>query len=120
MSIEAKWEWLRPMNRLHGVLCGLVFCAPTFAATPQSWDFVVSVGGMSVGEPVLENGVWSLPIQADVSGLESFTFKPTALNSTLVCARVAAKIIAKDIFLTIYSDLPGVAKSARCPATQLG
>lgn len=109
------------MRRLHGFLAGLVFGASSAAATtPQSWAFVVSVGGITVGDPVRANGTWSLPVQADVSGLESFASKPTALNSALVCSSVLAKIIDSDIYLTIYSALPDGAKSARCPAAALG
>ena len=49
--------------------------------------------GIIVGHPVRANAVWSLPIQAGVSGLETFTSKHTVLNSGLVCSSVAAKII---------------------------
>jgi hypothetical protein len=34
------------------------------------------------------------------------------LNSALVCSSVAAKIIDRDIYLNIYTDLPGVGKRA--------
>jgi len=78
------------------------------------------VGGIIVGDPVRANGVWSLAVQADVSGLETFAYKPAVLNSALVCSSVEAKIIDSSIYLTIYSDLPGGAKSARCPAAALG
>lgn len=105
----------------RGALVGLVLCAPSAgAATPQPWTFVVSVGGITVGDPVQANGAWTLPVQADVSGLETFTSKPTALNSALVCSSVVAKIIDNHIYLTIHSDLAGAIKSARCPAAQLG
>jgi hypothetical protein len=109
------------MKRLLSLFVGLVLVAPTVAApTSKSWAFVMSVGGIIVGDPVRENGAWSLPIQADVSGLETYTSKPTVLNSGLACTTVAAKIIDSGIYLTIYSDLPGVSKNARCPAAQLG
>ena len=109
------------MRRVRGILVWLVLCAPSVVtATPQSWAFVVSVGGISVGDPVQANGAWTLPVQADVSGLETFTSKPTALNSALVCSSVVAKIIDNSIYLTIHSDLVGAAKAARCPAAQLG
>jgi hypothetical protein len=108
------------MKRLLNLLIGLTLGAPTVAATTsQSWAFVVSVGGIIVGDPIRANGAWSLPVQADLSGLETFTSKPTMLNSALVCSSVAAKIIDSGIYLTIYSDLPGVGKNARCPAAQL-
>jgi hypothetical protein len=109
------------MRQLSTLLVGFVLVAPTVAvATSQSWAFVVSVGGVIVEDPVRANGAWSLPIQADVSGLATFTSKPTVLNSALVCSRVAAKISDSDIYLTINSDLPGDGKNARCPAARLG
>ena len=109
------------MRQIRGAFVGLVLCAPIVAAaTPQPWTFVVSVGGMTVGDPVQANGAWTLPVQADVSGLETFTSKPTALNSALVCSSVVAKIIDKSIYLTIHSDWVGATKGARCPAAQLG
>ena len=109
------------MRQILSLLVGLVLGAPTVAATTlQSWAFVVSVGGIIIGDPVRANGVWSLPVQADVSGLKTFTSKPAVLNSALVCSSVAAKVIDNGIYLTIYSDLPGIGKNARCPAAQLG
>jgi hypothetical protein len=108
-------------RRIRRAIVGLVLCAPcALAATPQPWAFVVSVGGIKVGDPVEANGAWTLPVQADVSGLETFTAKPTVLNSARVCARVAAEIVDNSIYLTIHSDLAGVTKSARCPPAQLG
>jgi len=89
-------------------------------AAPQSWAFVVSVGGITVEDPVQADGIWTLPVQADVSGLVTFTSKPTTLNSALVCSSVVAKIIDDRIYLTIYTGLPGAAKNARCPAARLG
>jgi hypothetical protein len=109
------------MRQIRGALIGLVLCAPsTVTATPQPWAFVVSVGGITVGDPVEAKGAWILPVQADVSGLETFSSKPTALNSARVCSSVVAKIIDDRIYLTIHSGMAGVTKSARCPAAQLG
>jgi hypothetical protein len=97
-----------------------LFVPSVRAATPQPFMFVVSVGGISVGDPVRAKGVWTLPVQADVSGLETFTSKPTILNSALVCSSVAAKITGNSIYLTIRSNLAGANKSARCPPALLG
>jgi hypothetical protein len=109
------------MNNARGILIWLVICAPSVSfATPQSWAFVVSVGGITVGNPVRADGVWTLPVQADVSGLATFTSKPTALNSSLVCSSVAATIAGNSIYLTLNSDLPGSTKNARCPDARLG
>lgn len=109
------------MSNARGILIALVLGSPSLAfAAPQSWAFVVSVGGITVGDPVRADGVWTLPVQADVSGLMSFTSKPTTLHSALVCSSVVAKIVDGGIYLTINTDLPGTAKNARCPAVRLG
>ena len=108
------------MSNARGILIALVLGSASVAiAAPQSWPFVVSVGGITVGDPVQVDGVWPLPVQADVSGLVTFTSKPTTLNSSLVCSSVVARIMENGIYLTINTDLSGVAKSARCPAARL-
>jgi hypothetical protein len=110
-----------PIRKLLSVFVGSLLGATSVAAaTPQPWAFVVSVGGITVGDPVRVDGGWSLPVQADVSGLETFTSKPTVLNSALVCSIVATRTGADAIYLTIFSDLPGAAKSARCTVAILG
>jgi len=109
------------MRLIRGALGGFVLCAASaVAATPQPWAFVVSVGGITVGDPAQAKGVWTLPVQADVSGLETFTSKPTVLNSALVCSSVVAKTMDNSIYLTIHTDLADANKSARCPAAALG
>jgi hypothetical protein len=114
---------LSPMRHVSSIFVGLVLVlgVPGIAvATAQSWAFVVSVGGIVIGDAVKANGTWSLPVRADVSGLESFTSKPTVMNSAMVCSGVVAKIVRSDIYLTIHTDLAGVGKRAQCPAAKLG
>ena len=109
------------MRRVRSIFVGLVLGIPSIAAaTAQSWAFVVSVGGIVIGDAVKENGSWTLPVRADVSGLESFTSKPTVMNSAMVCSGVVAKIVRSDIYLTIHTDLAGVGRRAQCPAAKLG
>jgi hypothetical protein len=109
------------MRHVRSIFVGLALGIPSIAAaTAQSWAFVVSVGGILIGDAVKINGSWTLPVRADVSGLESFTTKPTVMNSAMVCSGVVAKIIRSDIYLMIHTDLAGVGKSAQCPAAKLG
>ena len=113
-----RWS---PMRHVSNIFVGLVLGVPSIAvATAQSWAFVVSVGGIVIGDAAKANGSWALPVRADVSGLESFTSKPTVMNSAMVCSGVVAKIVRSDIYLTIHTDLAGVGKSAQCPAAKLG
>jgi hypothetical protein len=109
------------MRHVRSMFLGLVLGIPSIAAaTAQSWSFVVSVGGIVIGDAVKANGSWTLPVRADVSGLESFTSKPTVMNSAMVCSGVVAKIVRSDIYLTIHTDPAGVGKNAQCPAVKLG
>jgi hypothetical protein len=113
-----RWS---PMRHVRSIFVGLALGIPSIAAaTAQSWAFVISVGGILIGDAVKTNGSWTLPVRADVSGLESFTTKPTVMNSAMVCSGVVVKIIRSDIYLTIHTDLAGVGKPAQCPAAQLG
>lgn len=103
-----------------GIFISLALLFACTHGSAQSWAFVVSVGGIAVRDPVRADGGWSLPVQADVSGLQTFSSKPTVLNSALVCSRVSAKVIDGGIYLTLYSDLPGNGKNARCPPAEVG
>ena len=109
------------MRGVCRISVGLLLGVPSIAAaTAESWAFVVSVGGIVIGDATKANGSWVLPVRADVSGLESFTSKPTVMNSAMVCSSVVAKIVRSNIYLTIHTDLAGVGKRAQCPSAELG
>ena len=102
----------------------LIFTAALVASCgkgePQSWGFVQSVGGVKVEAPLKsEIGGWALPVLADVSGLKTFTTKPTALNSALACD-TDGRVKGKAIFITVFTDRPGSTKTSTCPFVQLG
>lgn len=96
----------------------LVACTAT--SEPRDWSFVQSVGGISVGEPAQSNGVWLLPVEADVSGLREVTTKPTAMNSGIACHSVAATIEGQSIFLVVSTTVAGQGRMAQCPSAALG
>lgn len=87
---------------------------------PRGWEFVESAGGLSVGPASQNNGKWSLAIQADVSGLEKITVKPTRINSALICERTTASVEGNAIHLTIHTGLIREGYSTHCPAADLG
>ena len=89
-------------------------------ARPESWAFVQSVGGIVVEPPARDDQGWSLPIRANVSGLEAASVKPTTLNSALICERTLAKVEGSNVYLTIVSGLVRSNTSARCPPAVLG
>jgi hypothetical protein len=89
-------------------------------ADPQPWAFVHAVGGLRVGEPARSNGVWRLPVRANVSGIESFTNRPTLQNARLKCAAVLASVESHGIFITLDTTEQRSGGSARCRPAVLG
>ncbi|WMW81310.1 hypothetical protein RF679_03265 [Undibacterium cyanobacteriorum] len=86
----------------------------------QSWHFVQSVGGITVGTPVRVDRDWRLPLNANVSGLKEFTAKPSTMNSGMDCRSVDVSIEGSAIFLTIKSGPAAEARNAQCPPAFLG
>lgn len=103
---------------LAGIL-SLQGCLMAFAED-RSWAFVTAVGGLEVGAPVQAGNKWQLPVRADVSGLQTITVKPTAINSGLVCKSVQAKVKGQDIFLILETTLAHGNAASVCPAASLG
>lgn len=98
----------------------LVYSACAVLAETRDWSFVQTIGGLKVGTPYKSKGVWLLPIQSDVSGLQTVTIKPTALNSVLSCKRTNAKIKNNSIYLTIVTGLASREHNSLCPPAILG
>ena len=107
------------MNRLALVLLTLSGCS---AVVPRdrSWEFVTSVGGIAVDNPVRTARGLVLPVHADVSGLEAISVKPTTLNSIMACSKTRAEVVGNNIYITISTTLLRQGGSARCPDAKLG
>ena len=72
------------MSRALALAAALLFSSAALGQA-RDWAFLQSVGGLALGVPVERNGVWRLPIRANVSGLEAVTTRPTAVHPTLAC-----------------------------------
>lgn len=114
------------MKRIAFLLLALSMSVPVFAGS-ERWSFVQSVGGIAVDAPTLWHWGWVLPVRADVSGLQSVTTKPTALNSALVCMRTDFAVEGRNMYLTIVtapapsSDAEGGQHAtSRCPPLTFG
>lgn len=107
------------MHRTRSVLLSCLLPLAANAET-RNWSFVQSVGGMSLGAPVRAGTGWSLPITANVSGLEAITQTPTTLNSALVCERTSAVVEDRNIYLAISTGLVRGKYTVNCPSAQLG
>ena len=107
------------MHRTRIVLLSLLLSFAVNAET-RTWSFVQSVGGLSIGAPVRVKAGWSLPINANVSGLESVTQAPTTLNSALVCESTSAVVEEGSIYIAISTSLAQGKYKVMCPPAQLG
>jgi hypothetical protein len=107
------------MNRLALSAFLAVLSMPAWAGA-ENWKFVQSVGGMALGKPALDRPGWVLPVGTNVSGLETVSVKPAAMNSALVCERVDVAIEQRNIYLTVVSGLTRAGASPRCPPAELG
>ena len=90
------------------------------AAESVSWDFVQSVGGLTIGQPVKSSAGWQLPIRADVSGLRTVTVQPKVMNSGIACVETRAAVEGSSIFLTVITGIASSDRSAACPPAMLG
>jgi hypothetical protein len=106
------------MNRIVIVTLLLSGCA--LVPKDQPWSFVTSVGGMAIGAPVRTSKGVSLPVRANVSGLEIITAAPTTANSIMACSRTRAKVDGHKIYLTIATSLARAGDSPNCPPARLG
>lgn len=96
--------------------------ANALVSTAQSWKFMQSVGGLTLGEPHLEDRMWSLPVNCDVSGRKHYSTKPALVNPGIVWIGTMIEIEKDRIYLTIDtgpampSSLPGKASTVCGPA----
>jgi hypothetical protein len=94
-----------------------------YVGTPQtaSWEFMQSVGGISIGQAQKrDDSTWVLPVACDVSGLQTITHKPTVMHSGVVVTRVLQRISGRDIGISVVVNTPlGAARSSECPPITL-
>jgi hypothetical protein len=100
----------------------LIAVADCDAVESRDWQFVQSVGGLALGTPWRDNrGHILLPVRCDVSGTQTITVRPTAMNSALVCEPPDTRVRSSTVLLTIRTVIAGSRKAdARCPAADLG
>lgn len=105
---------------MNAALIKLMCILPlAMCSEPVDWAFVQSVGGISIGEVSITDSHYSLAVNANVSGLEQVTVKPTLVNSALICESTTATIQDKAIYLTINKGVIREGYSTHCPAAKL-
>lgn len=87
----------------------------------RGWQFIQSVGGITLGEPRHADNHWVLPVNCNVAGLKTYSTKPTAMNSGLACVSTSAHTEGHTIYLAIHTALTGMSgKSSDCGPANLG
>lgn len=108
----------------HAVFLSLLIPACAFGmliGRGLSWGFMQSVGGITVGAPRYQKGVWSLPVACDVSGHTRISTKPTRLNPGAVWAGTMIEVEKDRIYLTIDTSPPPPGKANTvCGPANLG
>ena len=70
------------------------------------WNFIKYVGGIKTEKPIETEDGYYLPVICNVSGWDSITVKPKAVNSALFCLKTKVKIIENKIYLTVITGIP--------------
>ena len=103
------------------IVAAVLAAAHTLAlADTANWNFIQSVGGLSLKQPAKTPAGWLLPVQADVSGLNKVTVQPTLLNSGVACANTRANVEGSVIILSVITSVAGGGSSSQCPPAKLG
>ena len=122
MITRTKWTFIAAATLLFvAVGCGSSLVA--FAArSSRDWQFVQSVGGLTLGTPQRnDRGHVLLPVRCDVSGTQTITVRPTTMNSTLVCESPIVRVRSSTVFITLRTSVPSKRyPNASCPDADLG
>jgi len=92
----------------------LVACAGV--VTQPDWDFIQSVGGISVEKLETIDGIYYLPIKMSVASYKAGT------KSAMVCTGAKARVAGKQILVRITTDSKKNAPNAstQCPKAKVG
>jgi hypothetical protein len=91
---------------LSPLLAGCPSGAGLLTSQGQSWGAMQSVGGLRIDAPVVEaDGSTYLPLLCDVSGLQTITVKPTAMNSSQVVRQIVVQRRKEKIQLQVVTGI---------------
>lgn len=105
----------RIKSRIATVACASVLFLTACASvvTQPDWKFIQSVGGLTVGQLEMIDGIYYLPVNMSVASHS----KPA-----MVCVDTAARVAGKQIFLSVQTDSrenqPNA--SSECPKARIG
>jgi hypothetical protein len=116
----------RSRRRFRNYLAALLLVLSPLAAFAgilperQTWAFMQSVGGISIGSPYRDGTGFSVPLSCDVSGLKKITVQPAMLNSALAADDVDVVVTDRVIYLTVVTTPVSRNKSPLCKPALLG
>jgi hypothetical protein len=86
----------------------------------KDWEFIQSVGGMSIGKPYrTEKGIM-LPVNCDISGLRTITIKPQMMNSGMSVKEIQTERIDNIISLSLITSVAGQGRKSTCDDLLIG
>lgn len=69
------------------------------------WNFIQSVGGIKTDKPIETEDGYYLPVICNVSGWDSVTVKPKAVNSALFCLKTKVSVDENKVNLTVITGI---------------
>jgi hypothetical protein len=80
-----------------------------------------SVGGIAIGDAQrTSKGTVFLPVKCDISGLTNVTKKPHLVNSALVVDTISAKVLEREILISVNTGLAKSKLKSTCDGVDLG
>jgi hypothetical protein len=106
---------------LSPLLAGCPSGAGLLTSQGQSWGAMQSVGGLRIDAPVVEaDGSTYLPLLCDVSGLQTITVKPTAMNSSQVVRQIVVQRRKEKIQLQVVTGIADNQRASVARGVSLG
>lgn len=89
-------------------ICIFIFSGLTLKSmfnNKLDWDFIINTGGFSFEEPIINEGIYVLPVMYNISGLKKITTDPQLVNSALSIKGVNVKISDNNIYIYIVKTV---------------
>src|SRR6266446_7048142 len=101
-----------------GLTLLLAGCSSLFSEA-RDWKWMEAVGGVRIDPPYEAGGKLMLPVACDVSGLQTITRKPTAMNSALIVHKISVEREGEALFLQVHTTLTDKKRNALCQPVEL-
>jgi hypothetical protein len=103
------WRSISILWLLVGGLSPLAHSADVSTTTLRGqiadWSFIQSVGGLQIGKTLQEKQfAWSMEIFCDLSGHQTFTQRPTTVDSGMIIQKTLVEAKGYDIFISLVTS----------------